>query len=305
MLLMTAAFASIPYLFVGGEQLDHPIDAYLEGMSAATTTGASVVTDFDELSRSLSMWRQFTQWLGGMGIIILAVAILPRLRVGGRQMMESELPGPEIAALGERIRATARMLWVLYVGLTIVLTLLLVLARVARHRRRDDAVRGARTRVRDDADRRLLDPGRTRSRPSRAGAQWIIALFMLLAGVNFVLLYRGFVRRRPRVFVRDEEFRLYVGDRRRRVDRAPRPALGIRDRRGRGGGPNGGLPGDLDHHDDRVRDDRLRALARDLVAHALRADVRGRLGRLDDRVDQGRAPPPGRQGAPPRARPDA
>ena len=125
MLLTTAAFAALPYLFAGGEQLDNPIDAYLEGMSAATTTGASVVTDFDELSRSLSMWRQFTQWLGGMGIIILAVAVLPRLRVGGRQMMESELPGPEIAALGERIRETARLLWGLYIGLTVVLTLLL------------------------------------------------------------------------------------------------------------------------------------------------------------------------------------
>ena len=104
MLLMTAAFASLPYLFAGGEQLDHPIDAYLEGMSAVTTTGASVVTDYNAFSPTLAMWRQFTQWLGGMGIIILAVAILPRLRVGGRQMMESELPGPEITQLGERIR---------------------------------------------------------------------------------------------------------------------------------------------------------------------------------------------------------
>jgi len=106
MLLTTAAFASLPYVMAGGEQLDHPIDAYLEGMSAVTTTGASVVTDYDAFSPTLAMWRQFTQWLGGMGIIILAVAILPRLRVGGRQMMESELPGPEIAQLGERIRAS-------------------------------------------------------------------------------------------------------------------------------------------------------------------------------------------------------
>ena len=97
-MLLTAGFASLPYLFAGGEQLDHPIDAYLEGMSGFTTTGASVVTDYDDLSKSILMWRQFTQWLGGMGIIVLAVAVLPRLRVGGRQMMESELPGPEVAA---------------------------------------------------------------------------------------------------------------------------------------------------------------------------------------------------------------
>ena len=68
-------------------------------MSGFTTTGASVVTDFTEINRSLGMWRQFTQWLGGMGIIVLAIAVLPRLRVGGRQLMESELPGPEIAGL--------------------------------------------------------------------------------------------------------------------------------------------------------------------------------------------------------------
>ena len=71
------------------------------------------------------MWRQFTQWLGGMGIIVLAIAVLPRLRVGGRQLLEAELPGPEIAQLSERIRETARLLWVLYVGLTAVLILLL------------------------------------------------------------------------------------------------------------------------------------------------------------------------------------
>ena len=97
--LLAAAFASIPYLLVGGDQLGHPIDAYFEGMSGFTTTGASVVTDFDDISRSMGMWRQFTQWLGGMGIIVLAIAVLPRLRVGGRQMLETELPGPEIDQL--------------------------------------------------------------------------------------------------------------------------------------------------------------------------------------------------------------
>src|SRR3970282_2842946 len=94
-------------------------------MSGFTTTGASVVTDYEEINRSLGIWRQFTQWLGGMGIIVLAIAVLPRLRVGGRQMMESELPGPEIAQLSERIRSTARSLWALYVGLAVLARLLL------------------------------------------------------------------------------------------------------------------------------------------------------------------------------------
>ena len=129
-------------------------------MSGFTTTGASVVTDYGEINRSLGIWRQFTQWLGGMGIIVLAIAVLPRLRVGGRQLMESELPGPEIAALGERIRSTARKLWFLYVGLTAIQVLLLSVALGRGYRRPHDAVRGARPRLRDDADRRLLDPAR-------------------------------------------------------------------------------------------------------------------------------------------------
>jgi trk system potassium uptake protein len=123
--LVAAAFASIPYLFEGGSQLSNPIDAYFEGMSGFTTTGASVVTDFDEINRSLGIWRQFTQWLGGMGIVVLAIAVLPRLRIGGRQLMESELPGPEVA-MSERIRSTARRLWVLYIALTVVQTLILL-----------------------------------------------------------------------------------------------------------------------------------------------------------------------------------
>ena len=304
MLLMTAAFASLPYLLIGGEQLDHPIDAYLEGMSAATTTGASVVTDFDELSRSLSMWRQFTQWLGGMGIIILAVAILPRLRVGGRQMMDAELPGPEIGAFGERIRSTARLLWGLYIGLTVRADAPPRLARLARNRRRDDAVRGARARVLHDADGRLLDEG----------------------GLDRGLLAGGSVDHRALHAPRGRELRAPVprsrpaaptrlrarrgvpalpGVRPRRLDRTARAAVGIRHCRGRGGRPGGGLPGHLGHHDDGVRDGRLRALARHLAAHPLRSDVRGRLGGLDHGLDQGRAPSPPRQGAQTGARSDA
>ena len=209
MLLLTAAFASLPYLFVGGEQLDHPIDAYLEGMSAATTTGASVVTDYSDLSRSLSMWRQFTQWLGGMGIIILAVAVLPRLRVGGRQMMESELPGPEVSRLPDRIRQTARLLWVLYIGLTALLALLLASLGwlgIDDAMTPYEALAHAFTTMPTGGFSTQVDSIAAFS----AETQWIIALFMFIAGANFVLLYRGVVKARPRLFARDEEFRLYV-----------------------------------------------------------------------------------------------
>jgi trk system potassium uptake protein TrkH len=209
MLLTTAAFASLPYLMAGGEQLDHPIDAYLEGMSAVTTTGASVVTDYDAFSPTLAMWRQFTQWLGGMGIIILAVAILPRLRVGGRQMMESELPGPEISQLGERIRALARVLWAFYIAMTVVLTLLLASLGWLGI---DDEMTPyqALAHAFSTMPTGGFSPKADSLASFSAETQWIIALFMFLAGMNLVLLYRGIIRLRPRLFARDEEFRLYA-----------------------------------------------------------------------------------------------
>ncbi len=207
--LLAAAFASIPYLFEGGGQLSSPLDAYFEGMSGFTTTGASVVTDFDEINQSLGMWRQFTQWLGGMGIIVLAIAVLPRLRVGGRQLMESELPGPEIAALGERIRSTARKLWFLYIGLTMVQVLMLSALWLVGI---DDLMTPYEALA--HAFSTMPTGGFSTQADSAAGfsaeAQWILTLFMAVAGANFALMYRAFVHRQPRVLGRDEEFRLYV-----------------------------------------------------------------------------------------------
>lgn len=207
--LLAAGFAGIPYLFEGGDQLSSPLDAYFEGMSGFTTTGSSVVTDYEEINRSLGIWRQFTQWLGGMGIIVLAIAVLPRLRVGGRQLMESELPGPEIAALSERIRSTARRLWVLYVALTALEALVLAVLGWT-------GVDDAMTPFKALAHALTTMPTGGFSTEPRsiegfsAATQWVIAVFMLLAGANFALTYKAIVRRRPRVLPRDEEFRLYV-----------------------------------------------------------------------------------------------
>ena len=123
--LVAAAVGALPFLLSGDPQLDRPLDAYFESMSGFTTTGASVLTNVEELSRSLLLWRQFTSWLGGIGIIVLALAVLPRLRVGGRQLLESEMPGPEIESLSTRIVDTARRVWWLYLGLTVVLVAIL------------------------------------------------------------------------------------------------------------------------------------------------------------------------------------
>ena len=207
--LFAAGFASIPYMLAGGDQLSSPIDAYFESMSGFTTTGASVVTDFDAIDRSLMMWRQFTQWLGGMGIIVLAIAVLPRLRIGGRQLMESELPGPEIAQLSERIRSTARMLWVLYVGLSGLMILLLTVfgwTGIDDRMNLYEAVAHTFSTMPTGGFSTQADSVASFS----AETQWVITVFMVLAGANFALMYRALIRRRPRLLARDEEFRVYI-----------------------------------------------------------------------------------------------
>jgi trk/ktr system potassium uptake protein len=208
--LLAAAAVSLPYLFSGEEQFANPLNAFFEAMSGMTTTGSSILTNVAELDRSLVMWRQFSQWLGGMGIIVLALAVLPRLRVGGRQLMESELPGPELEALSTSIRDTARRLWFLYVSLTGALVLALASlgwAGVDERMSLYQAVAHAFTTMPTGGfgtDPRSLEP-------FAPATQWVIAFFMVLAGANFALLYRALVRRKPGVLVRDQELRLYAG----------------------------------------------------------------------------------------------
>lgn len=208
--LLAALFGALPYLLSGNPQLDRPVDAVFEAMSGFTTTGSSVVADLGELNNSLAMWRQFTQWLGGMGIIVLALAVLPRLRVGGRQLLESEMPGPEVDRLSERIRSTARRLWGLYVALTVAEALILsVLGWTGIDDRMGvyDAVAHAFTTLPTGG----FSPEARSIEEFAAATQWVIAGFMALAGVNFALTYRALVRRTPRVALADEELRLYVG----------------------------------------------------------------------------------------------
>jgi trk system potassium uptake protein TrkH len=206
--LFAAMYASLPYLFAGEPQLSRPIDALFEGMSGFTTTGATVVADVEALDRSVLLWRQLSQWLGGLGIVVLALAVMPRLRIGGRQIFESELPGPEVHQLADRIRDTARRLWLLYIVLTLVLFgLLLVIGLSGIDERMDpfDALSYAFSTMAlggfapDNRSLELFAPL----------TQWVVAAFMALAGLNFALVYRAIIRRNPRALQRDEEARLY------------------------------------------------------------------------------------------------
>jgi trk system potassium uptake protein TrkH len=207
--LLAACFGALPYVFAGGEQFADPVDALFEGMSGFTTTGATVVTDFEALPRSLAIWRQLTQWLGGLGIIVLALAVLPRLRVGGRQLFEVELPGPEVEQLGVRIRQAVQRFWVLYVGLTVAEAAILATlgwAGVDEKMTPFNAIAHALTTV-------PTGGFSTEARSIGAFApatQWVIVGFMVLAGTNLALLYFAFVRGRIRPLLRDEETRLYA-----------------------------------------------------------------------------------------------
>ncbi|HKY24875.1 MAG TPA: TrkH family potassium uptake protein [Gaiella sp.] len=207
--LLAALYASLPYLFSNERQVSRPVDAFFEGMSGFSTTGATVIPDVEALDRSLLIWRQLSQWLGGMGIIVLALAVLPRLRIGGRQMFESELPGPEVNQLAERIRDTARRLWLLYIALTLVLFGLLLGIGLTGL---DDQMNGFEA-LAHSLTTMPLGGFSTENRSLELFApvtQWVVALFMAIAGLNFALLYLALVRRRPRVLARDEEARLYV-----------------------------------------------------------------------------------------------
>jgi trk/ktr system potassium uptake protein len=207
--LLAAGAVSLPYVLSGESQLDHPVDALFEAMSGMTTSGGSILTDFAAVDRSMMIWRQFSQWIGGMGIVVLALAVLPRLRVGGRQLMEHETPGPDLDPLTTSIRDTARRLWILYVSLTVVLALILATlgwTGVDERMGLYEAVSYAFSTLPTGG----FGPDPRSLEPFAPASQWVVALFMVIGGINFALLFRAFVRRHPGSIFRDDELRLYL-----------------------------------------------------------------------------------------------
>jgi trk system potassium uptake protein TrkH len=195
--LVVALLGSVPYIWVGLP----PIDALFESMSGFTTTGATIFTDFAAFGRGVLFWRSLTQWIGGMGVITLFVAILPRLAMGVGQLFFAEAPGPTDEKLTPHIRKTAALLWRLYAGLTLAEFVALSMTDMPLY----DALCHAMT---------TLAAGGFSPHPlsiagyESAAVEWIICFFMLLAGANFALQYRALLGR-PGVLVRNEEFRVY------------------------------------------------------------------------------------------------
>ena len=198
--LVMSASGTLPYIFSG--TLPSISDAFFETISGYTTTGASVVEDIEILPEGILFWRSLTHWIGGMGIIVLAVAILPLLGIGGMQLFSAEAPGPSADKLHPRITDTAKRLWYIYVGYTIAETILLKLAGMNLF----DAVNHSMA--------TLSTGGFSTKNASIAYwnnqplIQYIIIIFMFLAGGNFVLSYFAFKGKVQKI-LHDEEFKYY------------------------------------------------------------------------------------------------
>ena len=195
--LFISLFGALPYVLLGLGFLD----AFFEAMSGFTTTGATILNVVEALPKSALLWRSLTQWLGGMGVIALFVAILPRLGVGGSQLFDREFPGPLPERVRPRFSTTARLLWTIYVGFTVAQVLLLYfLARLPLF---DSACITFST---------LSTGGFTPTTASIGAyasplAEYIIMVFMFLSGMNFIIHYH--VLRGNWKAIKDDEFRLY------------------------------------------------------------------------------------------------
>lgn len=202
--LVLSLIGALPYMFAG--TLDSFTDAFFETMSGFTTTGATILggvntPDIEELPNAFLFWRSVTHWLGGMGIIVLTLAILPILGVGGMQLFRAEVPGPSADKLTPRVRETARRLWIIYVGLTAVEVVLLLPPMGL-----FDALNHAMS---------TMATGGFSTRSASVGGfgsvyvDWVIVVFMFMAGMNFALHFRLFTGRQLTVF-RDTEFKVYA-----------------------------------------------------------------------------------------------
>jgi trk system potassium uptake protein TrkH len=209
--LLISMIGALPYIIAGNDTVAQPVNALFESMSGFTTTGATVMGDisFETHSHAILMWRQMTQWLGGMGIIVLAVAILSKLAVGGTQLMEAEAPGPSIEKLTPTITQTARILWELYFAVTVGCMLVfysLYLAGFAPNMTLYNAIAHGFT---------TMPTGgfSTEARSIEAfspAIQWAMSPFMLIAGTNFALLWHVTQDRSLKTLLQNSEFRFYT-----------------------------------------------------------------------------------------------
>ncbi len=196
--LMAAAFGGIPFVLAGLS----PVDALFESMSGFTTTGSSILPDIEIYSKSILFWRSMTQWLGGMGIIVLVMAILPRIAVAGRQMFQSEATGPMKDKLKPRLKDTAQILWWVYIIFTVLEIGLLYFAGMTLY---DATVHTFPTLSTGGFSTQNLSIAAY----NNVNVELIILIFMFIGGANFNLFYRT-IRVDWKALIKDREFQTYT-----------------------------------------------------------------------------------------------
>ncbi|MGB0837801.1 MAG: TrkH family potassium uptake protein [Flavobacteriaceae bacterium] len=199
--LMLTFTGTLPYLLTGS--IPNFTNAIFESISGYSTTGASILNDIESMPKGILFWRSATHWIGGMGIIVLTVAILPLLGIGGMQLFMAESPGPSADKLHPRITETAKRLWLIYFSLTLTEFLLLKVAGMSWF----DAINHAMA---------TMSTGGFSTKNSSLAywndmpmIQYIVSIFMFIAGMNFVLTYFGFKGNFKKIYG-NEEFRWYA-----------------------------------------------------------------------------------------------
>ena len=198
--VLFSLFGSLPFILTGA--IPNFTNAFFETISGFTTTGASIINDIESLSHSILFWRSMTQWLGGMGIIVLSLAILPVLGIGGIQLFIAEVPGPTKDKLHPRIKETAKRLWAIYVMLTGLELILLFLGGMDIF----DSVCHSLT---------TMSTGGYSTKQASIGAwdtpyiHYVITIFMFLAGTNFTMVYFALKGKTGKLW-KNEEFRTYT-----------------------------------------------------------------------------------------------
>ena len=198
--LIFSLFGAMPFVLSG--EIPNFVDAFFETVSGFTTTGASILTDVEAMSKSLLFWRSFTHWIGGMGVLVFVLALIPNISDRSIHLLRAEVPGPVVGKLVPRIRQTARILYIIYIVLTIIEITFLLLGKMSLF---DSLVHAFGT----------AGTGGFGIKGDSIGGyspylQWVIAIFMLVFGVNFNIYYLILIKKAKHI-IKSEELWIYVG----------------------------------------------------------------------------------------------
>ncbi|MBW1868806.1 MAG: TrkH family potassium uptake protein, partial [Deltaproteobacteria bacterium] len=193
--IMASLFGTLPYILSGA--IPDFTNAYFESISGFTTTGASILSDIEALPQGILFWRSLTQWLGGMGIIVLSIAILPYLGIGGMQLYKAEIPSPVVDKLKPRISETAKTLWKVYLSFTLIEVILLLAGGMSVF----DAVCNAFCTMPTGG---FSTKNMSIAHYNSIYFDFVLMVFMLLAGINFSLHYK-LIKGDLRIFGKDVE----------------------------------------------------------------------------------------------------